>query len=378
MIFEESFYKPKLKVLALTPGLAPGGAEAWLSSLIRHSHAVQFTRVIAVTKDGESVKGPVVDTAGVPVSVVHGGPQEAIKAVKQVGENYDVIMYWGLEPMDLRFTGRPVVHVIHFSAHEHTNEGHEAFRLTFGATHANFLACVSESGIASFAAHKRKKTDVRVIHNGVDVERTRPIHGRQIQRAAWGLREHEIACLYVGRFARGKGPEKLIEAVSMLDDNHVAVIYGWGHMYQHLRELAKASSARVVFPQPRLSGLGDVYAAADVLVIPSSSEAFPLVLIEGWQAGVPVTCAHFETIDELEDKHEMEMVYRIPCPPSAEDVAVGVRMAKQMPEEQLATLQRIALSEYTASAAAGRWERYFYEVHRKWMMSSEFGVTEQY
>lgn len=376
MINDSPIYTPKLRVLVLTPGLAPGGAEQCLATLIRHSMTVQYVRVIAADMQPSMEQ---VAIWGCPVTHTEGAEQGVVKAVSEVQEQYDVILYWGLRPMDLSFTGRPVVHCSHGSSSE---VGVTPYMQIIGETSANFLAAVSESGIETFSEEARKKTQVQVIHNGADVERTRPIYGRDWQRKQWGLSDQQKVCLYVGRFFDGKGAEVLIESLQYLPEEYVAVLYGWGAQGPQLRRMASKFPGRVLFPQPRLKGLGDVYGAADVVCIPSSSEAFPLVLIEAWQAGVPVVCSEFATIDELEEKHGTALVCRTSCPPSPSELATAIRswdpQSGYATDDQkiVADALQIALTEYSASAMCGRWESFFYQCHQQWMLVSQFGAVE--
>lgn len=377
MINEESFYTPKLRVLVVSPNLLAGGAERWLSDLVGHAATVQYVRVIAVNK--AKAEGPLLGVR-CPVTLVDGDERAAEQAVRDVKEQYDVVMYWGLSGLDLRFTQRPVVHVIHFSAYEELYPNDQWMRMAQGQTNANYLACVSESGVEAFDKDRRAKTDVRVIHNGVDVERTRPIYGRKWQRKQWGLEDGETALLYLGRFSTEKGPERLIQALAELPESFKVIMYGWGVLADSLRKEARAFPGRVIFPQPRMASLGDVYEAADMVVLPSNSEAFPMVMIEAWQAGVPVVSAGFSTIHELERKYKRELVEKIPCPPNAGEVASGVGRVHSMEadalHERIAVCAQIALTDFTASAMVGRWELLFYDMHREWANASQYGVVE--
>ena len=374
MINEEKFYTPKLRVLVLSPNLLAGGAERWLADLIRHSITVQYVRVLAVEKDGNT--GPLL-TVGCPVTIVDG-EGETSKAVKAVTEQYDVILYWGLRGVDLRWTGKPVIHVVHFSAKDKLFPDDEWLKWSLGQTNANYLACVSQSGVESFPASKRSKTQVKVIHNGVDVERTRPIHGRDWQRKQWGLSDNRVACLFMGRLSPEKGPERLIGALQYLPEEYVAVVHGWGAMASELRKVASHVPGRVIFPQPRLHALGDVYGAADVVVMPSNAEAFPIVMLEAWQAGVPVVASRFATVDELEQKYARKLVESIACLPTAEDVANGIlaTWTDEGLQERIGFCLQMAITDYSASAMCGKWETYFYEIQRQWMDVSQYGVVE--
>lgn len=99
--------------------------------------------------------------------------------------------------------------------------------------------------------------------------------------------------LAVGRVVRPKGFDLLLAALAVADlpGDVVLVVGGDGPELGALREQARALgiAGRVVFPG-RLDR-GQVVAAmagAIALIVPSRVEAFGIVVLEGWRAGVPV------------------------------------------------------------------------------------------
>jgi glycosyltransferase involved in cell wall biosynthesis len=90
--------------------------------------------------------------------------------------------------------------------------------------------------------------------------------------------------LYVGRLEQEKGPDVLVSA--MRDVPGTLVLVGSGSLEQELRELA---GERVRFAgQLDRDDLPPWYAAADVLVVPSRSETWGMVLNEAAAAGLPI------------------------------------------------------------------------------------------
>lgn len=104
--------------------------------------------------------------------------------------------------------------------------------------------------------------------------------------------------LFVGRFRYYKGVEFLVQACSTVDAT--LAIVGTGPMGRSWRRLSKESEAadRIHFVgEVSDSELPHYYAAADVVVLPSSarSEAFGMVLIEAQAAGRPVVSTELGT-----------------------------------------------------------------------------------
>ena len=114
---------------------------------------------------------------------------------------------------------------------------------------------------------------------------------RHAQRVAMGIAPDECAFLFVGRLEAVKGIAGLLEAfaqVSAPGANVRLLIVGDG-MLRGVVEMAQAESGRVRW-MGRMTGdsLLNVYAAADVFVLPSLFEPWGLVVNEAMAAGLPV------------------------------------------------------------------------------------------
>jgi len=369
----------------MTPGLSPGGAEVWLSTLVRKANRVTYAAVI--TADGAQSNVTHVNI-GVPVIRADADGRPMLEKLWTVWRHgVDLVVYWGIwaELPDIQQFNVPFIHVSHASMLESPNATHKEFAGKIGMNNCHFMAAVSESSAALFHESKRQREPVTIIHSGVDLERTRPIIGRDKQRERWGVEKNAKLILYVGRFFDGKGVDVLLRALHQLPEEYHLVLNGWGPLESELKHSANSAFSskngygRVIFPQPQLNTLGDVYAACDLLVLPSKSEALPLVMIEAWQAGLPVLCSNFNTISELERIYNdgKPLVYTIPCPPSASDVADGITKTFANPNKQiLESSFKLSMTEMTASAMVGRWESYFYNCVRDWMKIGEEGYTE--
>jgi D-inositol-3-phosphate glycosyltransferase len=146
-------------------------------------------------------------------------------------------------------------------------------------------------------------TSIRVVPPGVDARRFRP-RPAAAARARLGV-EGKRVVLFVGRVQRHKGPDVAIRALAEIVRTRpdigadlVLVIVGGpsgtADEVSDLRSLARqlGLTDRVLFLPPRPhEELPEVYAAADVLVMPSRSESFGLVALEAQACGVPVVAA---------------------------------------------------------------------------------------
>jgi D-inositol-3-phosphate glycosyltransferase len=143
---------------------------------------------------------------------------------------------------------------------------------------------------------------VRVVPPGVDLARFRPRPAEEARKRL-GLSGHPVV-LFVGRLQRMKGPDVAIGAFEEarrarpdLLAEAVLVLVGGpsgpdpGSQVERLRRLARragiADRVRFLPPVPH-ADLGSLYAAADVVLMPSRSESFGLVALEAQASGVPV------------------------------------------------------------------------------------------
>jgi phosphatidyl-myo-inositol dimannoside synthase len=111
--------------------------------------------------------------------------------------------------------------------------------------------------------------DTVTTYIGVDTDLFAPRSASRQMRQLLGAQEGDLLVVSVGRLARVKGFEHLIEAASRLEGVTVAII-GDGELRSELERLADASSARIVFAGSMpLDGVAQALAAADVVVVPS-------------------------------------------------------------------------------------------------------------
>lgn len=129
---------------------------------------------------------------------------------------------------------------------------------------------------------------IRVVPNGIDPDAV-PAESDRDLRASLGLEPSTPLVGFVGRLARQKAPEVLVEAVPWLPASVHAALIGGG---PRRRALERRIAARGLTDRVHL--LGHVPGAArllpqlDVLALPSRWEGGPYVPLEAFRAGVPV------------------------------------------------------------------------------------------
>ena len=136
-----------------------------------------------------------------------------------------------------------------------------------------------------------RKSDFKVVNNGIDVERFAFTDARRSQmRSALGLSDKFIVG-HVGMFSPVKNHSFLLqtfEAISRSRNDAVLILIGEGP----LKEDIKAETARRGLDE-KVRFLGsrrdvpELLAAMDLLVFPSISEGFPNTILEAQCAGLP-------------------------------------------------------------------------------------------
>ncbi|MSU58686.1 MAG: glycosyltransferase family 1 protein [Pedosphaera sp.] len=110
-------------------------------------------------------------------------------------------------------------------------------------------------------------------------------------RKEWGADERTVVALFVGKFQAIKRPQDILHALGKLRGSDVkvmAVFVGAGEMEAALRERAATLGVSARFEGfKNQSELPRYYAAADVLVLPSESETWGLVVNEAMACGLP-------------------------------------------------------------------------------------------
>ena len=151
------------------------------------------------------------------------------------------------------------------------------------------IVCVSRHIAAAAEAAGAAAEKIRVLHNPIEADRF----------ASAPPAERDIDLLYVGRLSWEKGVDVLLEAVSGLPPSTRLVVAGEGRLRRSLE-----SSAREIDCEVEFAGWVDreqlprLMARARLLVLPSRTEAHPMVALEALAAGLPVVASNVGGVAE--------------------------------------------------------------------------------
>ena len=155
------------------------------------------------------------------------------------------------------------------------------------------MLCAADQVVFISATVREKFAGVRfrrapqLLFNGVDTALFRPAgtNDRSAFRQVHGLLEQATIVLFVGRFVEKKGLPVLAELARMRPDLRF-VIVGRGPIDPIRWGLGNVT----VLAQQTPDVLAELYRAADLLILPSVGEGFPLVIQEAMACGLRVLC----------------------------------------------------------------------------------------
>lgn len=158
------------------------------------------------------------------------------------------------------------------------------------ATH--WLACGEAAAINGWGRRALKKGKVKILPNAIDPNRFKFNESARCEiRTHYGIGENDFVVGHVGRFFPEKNHKFIIELFSEYSRHHShckLLLVGNGPLQAEIQNLVnqKGLGDKVIF----LGLQKDVvrfYCAMDVLLLPSTREAFPMTLVEAQYNGLP-------------------------------------------------------------------------------------------
>lgn len=195
---------------------------------------------------------------------------------------------------------------------------------------------------------------VRVIPRGVPTDRFRS--STPAERAEARVRLDLPAAgrwlAYMGALSSEKDPLAAIDVLGHLDESVGLIIAGDGPMREEVTERARPYGARVVM----LGSVDDVrpvLAAADVLVLTSTTEGIPGVVIEASLSAIPTVAFDVGGVSRTIDDG---VTGRLIGPRDVAVFAEGVRQVLVDPETMGRAAQVKCTAEFGMANVGGRWE----------------------
>ena len=137
----------------------------------------------------------------------------------------------------------------------------------------------------------------KVYWNSVDVDKFSAKENDSFKKEN-NLEDKPIV-LFVGNLIKRKNVNSLLEAKKIANSDYYLVIVGDGPQYKKLAKKVKDENIRDVIFTGARNDVEDIIPSCDVLILPSFSESFGLVLIEALACGKPVIGSKVGGITEI-------------------------------------------------------------------------------
>lgn len=139
---------------------------------------------------------------------------------------------------------------------------------------------------------------IEVTPNAVNLEKFNP----QIKSdfaGEMGLNTQKNVILFVGNLVPQKGLKYLLEAKKHMKSSVELVIVGDGPLMRELQEIVKTEEITDVHFTGARRDVEQIMPAADLFVLPSISEGFPITILEAFASGLPAVASDVGGIKEL-------------------------------------------------------------------------------
>jgi glycosyltransferase involved in cell wall biosynthesis len=179
-----------------------------------------------------------------------------------------------------------------------------------------------------FARRVRFRAEPELIANGVDTDAFTPVDParREALRAALGAAPGQPLLLFIGRFVEKKGMPVLRELATRTPQARW-IFAGLGPLDPAEWRLPNAT----VVHAPRSDEIAPLYQAADLLVLPSVGEGFPLSVQEAMACGTPALVGA-ETAAGCPEAEGLLLVERTGTPDTAERWAARLQSLLTSPQ----------------------------------------------
>lgn len=356
-----------LRVHTLIDSLGPGGAETLLGELAEGAISAGIDFSVAYLQHAgppaERLRDLGIEPEQVPISSLLG-PRDFLRVRAHVARVRPDVLHTHLGYSDFlggiaaRSLGFPAVSTQHVMEWDRNLRDWVKLMLM---THSRNVCCqrvicVSDAARASYlAAWPARRKRVVTVHNGIAAA-PRPGAGRTV-RAELGIGPEDPVISMITVLREGKGHAVALDAVAALRERFPGLrllILGTGPSEDAIRALAAPLGDAAILTGFR-SDVMEVLDATDILLHPSSVDAFPTALLEAMAAGVPVVASRVGGIPEIVEDGRHGLL--VAAPPSAADVASALDALLLDPDRRrtLAAAARARFDEhFTVEAWIGR------------------------
>ena len=272
-----------------------------------------------------------------------------------------------------RMFKKKVVLTIHTAGHDEVHAARKRGWLAYWAyRQADLYIAISSRIAGNYLAAGMPKTKLRLASNGVDVSRFHAASRLErdgAREALGGLSRDLYWILFVGFFSREKAPDLLFDAcLSIQGSAPPSGLLFVGATESEYHEIDKrlaadiADRARAIGVSDRVRFTGPVtnieqaYHAADMFVMPSTREAFGMVLVEAMASALPVIATEIKGVTDEIVAHGHTGILVPPGDPGALADAIRRLLVNGAAAASMGTHARESvITSYGLEAARQRW-----------------------
>lgn len=296
--------KKRIKVCTVISGILGGGVESVLINFFSHLNRDNYELdLITYCVESQECKRQLENLGFniIEIPPKRNGFLKSNKAMREIIKNghYDIIhahiTEWNCLPM---YYGKKANVPIRISHSHLADISKKSFieRLLFkfqqkmNEKFATKLCACGEKA-ADYLYSKRRRKDVEIIYNGIDINKFRFNQAiREKVRGELGL-QNEFVIGNVGRFTEQKNHGFLIDTFDLLHKkypNSKLLLLGQGHLMDLIKKKVESLNLveSVIFLGVKTNP-NDYYQAMDLFLLPSLYEGFPVSGIEAQANGLP-------------------------------------------------------------------------------------------
>ena len=149
---------------------------------------------------------------------------------------------------------------------------------------------------------KGLKEKIIINWNSVDLNKFKPNTEFKFKKELikkYNIKEDTKIVLFVGNLVKAKNVKNLIKSKKHINGDNVFVIVGDGPQRGELEEFVNENNIENIIFTGSRSDVEDIIPSCDLLVLPSYTESFGLVLVEALACGKPVIGSNIEAIKEI-------------------------------------------------------------------------------
>jgi glycosyltransferase involved in cell wall biosynthesis len=300
-------------------------------------------------------------------------------------EAHAVSGYGLLKALNSQGIKKPFIHTVHgvlADEYEQAKKiGYESFRGRIAnsfmqrlarqeeetAQKANLIVTISRYSVQKLKEHYNvDEAKVRIVPNGVDIEKFKPLPDRAAARQQFGL-GHEPCVLFVGSLIPRKGLPFLIEAAKKIvkqQSETKFLIVGEGPLRNQLDTVLKAANLStnfMFFGNLRDDTLSKVYNCADVFALPSIQEGQGIVLLEAQACAKPIVAFDIGGVNEAVRNGETGLLAKLGNTNEFADLLLKLISDKGLQQKMGSDGRRFVLENFTWDICAQKMLNIYHE-----------------